>query len=76
VRDLDAWVTPAEAAEELPPEAGVTDGTVREWARRGLLRPVWREGRSARYVLADVFAVEARTRGRGRPRQSGGRLVA
>jgi DNA-binding transcriptional MerR regulator len=57
----DDWLTTIEAAEL----AYVQPSRVRDWARRGLLTPVWNDhnGRP-RYLAAHVLHVEAATRRR------------
>lgn len=66
------YVTTAEAAEHFSPD--VTEEMIRDWTKRGLLRPAGRlGGRSNIYRILDVAAAEQRTHSerRGRKRQSG-----
>lgn len=66
------YVTTAEAAEHFAPD--VTLDMVKDWVKRGILKPAGRyPGRSSVYRLIDVANAERRTRieRRGRTRRAG-----
>lgn len=57
--DLDAEVTAAEAASQLPQ---ISRQLIAMWVKAGKLTPCGRTGRSPLYRWGDILAVEAATR--------------
>jgi hypothetical protein len=63
--DEDAALTTTEAARA----AHVSEDTIRDWARRKLIRPINPDAAPPLYLASDVLGVEAETRRAARTRR-------
>lgn len=66
--DLDAWVTPREVLERLPPEPPVVYSTVMT-----VLRRLWKKGEVERHAVGNAFAYHPV---QGREQRAADRMVA